>query len=232
MKDFEIHDELCVDVEPQVLFDAVTTGTAGWLWPLDLEPRERGASAFGGVVTAWEPPTHYANRAEGPDGWFNVLDFQISATPEGAFLRYLHAGVLGEDDWDHQYDGASKHTAFYLATLKGYVEHLGGKPVDYVTTQAPAASNEPGSFATVVSGLGDGAVGETVHVEVPGVPAFDAVVDYRTELFYGLLGPGFLLRVFGRETFGEGTVVTLHDATGEATGRQSAWQEWLDSRFA
>lgn len=39
-KEFEIVREFEVDAEPQQVWEAITTGTAGWLWPMEYEPRE------------------------------------------------------------------------------------------------------------------------------------------------------------------------------------------------
>ncbi|WP_432521790.1 SRPBCC family protein [Kineococcus sp. SYSU DK006] len=233
MKNFEVHDELTVDVPPQVLFEAVTDGTAGWMWEMEApEHREGGKGAWGSTVTAWDPPFHYANRLEGEDGSSNVLDYRIEARGGGAHLRYVHAGVLGEDDWEGQYDGVRKHTAFYLATLKQYVERLGGRPARYVGIDGPESSSRPGSFEAVVRalGVGEAAVGDAVTVAVPGTPPFEAVVDHRSEHFLGLTAPDLLVRVFGREAFGAGTAVSLHDVSGtlDVAAAQRAWKTWLD----
>ena len=63
-------------------------------------------------------------------------------TPIAAVLRdvhseedeafYVHSGIL-TGDWDAQYDGASRHTDFYLHTLREYLTHFAPRPVAFAT---------------------------------------------------------------------------------------------------
>ena len=46
---FEIVRELEVEGSPAQLWAALTTGTGGWLWPMEYEPREGGAAPSGGT---------------------------------------------------------------------------------------------------------------------------------------------------------------------------------------
>lgn len=43
-KEFEIVREFEVDASPEQVWEAITTGTAGWLWPIEYEPRQGGAA--------------------------------------------------------------------------------------------------------------------------------------------------------------------------------------------
>ena len=38
-KEFEIVREFEVDASPEEVWEAITTGTGGWLWPLEYEPQ-------------------------------------------------------------------------------------------------------------------------------------------------------------------------------------------------
>ena len=70
MKDFEVRFEGELPATPREVWDAITLHTSGWYWNISYEPRpggaERGLTSAGGTVTAWEPPRHFATRAERP----------------------------------------------------------------------------------------------------------------------------------------------------------------------
>lgn len=237
-KEFEIRREVVLPATAEQVFAAVTAGTGGWLWPMEeVEPRVGGRAAMGATVTAWEPPTHFANRADSPDGGFNALEFVIEAREGGtAVLRYVHSGIF-DDDWDSQYEGVGKHTDFYLHTLGQYLAHFPGRAARYVETNAPESSAVPDGFATVVRALGlrEGvAEGDTVPVDLPGVAATDAVVDYRTPHFLGLRTDDALYRFFGRNAWGAPVGFSVHlfapDADTEKV--EQAWTGWLSGVFA
>src|SRR4051812_1466067 len=119
-KEFEIVREFEVDAGPEQVWDAITTGTGGWLWPMEYEPKEGGAAPYGGTVTVWEPPHRMTARVEDVEGipqqTFNQLEHVIEPREGGgSWVRYVHSGIFVED-WDNQYDGAGKHTDFYLHT--------------------------------------------------------------------------------------------------------------------
>jgi hypothetical protein len=229
---FEIRREVELPATPEQVWDAVTDGTGGWLWPMEYEPRLGGAAAFGGTVTAWDPPRHFASHVDGEDGWFNDLDQVIEARDGGrALLRYVHSGIF-TDDWDSQYDGAGRHTDFYLHTLGVYLGHFAGRRAAYAEVEGPKALAAPGSFAAACGALGlDGAAaGTSARLDLPGTGPVDAVVDYRSEHFLGLRTADGLVRVFGREAWGAPVGVTLHlfaaGADADAAGR--AWAAWLE----
>jgi hypothetical protein len=236
-KEFEISREGEVRTTPQEFWDAITTGTGGWLWPMEFEPRVGGAAAFGGKVTVWDPPNHFVTRVEGEGGFFNQLEHVIEGRDGGTTrFRYVHSGIF-TDDWDNQYDGAAKHTDFYLHTLAQYLTYFSRRPVTYVSTDAPAASATPDGFRTLRRelGIGDGtAQDDTLHVSLPGIEPQDAVVDYLNPDFIGLRTDDALYRFFGRNAFGAPVGVSLHlfrdDADAEKT--LHAWQSWLDGLYA
>ena len=74
---------------------------------------------------------------DGPDGWFNQLEHVLEPLDGGrARLHYVHSGIFA-DNWDEQYDGASKHTEFYLHTLGQYLKYFDGRPVVFTDIQGP-----------------------------------------------------------------------------------------------
>ncbi|WP_131738323.1 SRPBCC family protein [Actinomadura roseirufa] len=242
-KEFEIVREFEVDAAPEQVWDALTTGTAGWLWPMEYEPREGGAAPAGGVVTDWDPPHRLAARGEWPEAAtgqsLNRLDQLIEPREGGrAWVRWVHSGIF-VDDWDNQYDAAARHTDFYLHTLVQYLTRFQGRPVTHSGVQGPEASRARGSFEAVVRALGLGAgvsAGDETRVDLPGTGPADVVVDYRDELFVGLRTGDAMYRFFGRDAFGAPVAVVVHqfaaDAAETQKATQRAWQGWLDRLYS
>ncbi|RRQ89144.1 SRPBCC family protein [Streptomyces griseofuscus] len=241
-KEFEIVREFEVDVPPEQVWAAITTGTGGYLWPMEPpEPREGGRGPFGSTVVVWEPPHRYVNRSEDvgmPTQSLNQLDHTIEPRDEGrrAFVRYVHSGIF-TDDWDTQYDGANKHTDFYLHTLREYLTHFAPAPVAFAQVNGPATSAVPEALAIAARALGlpDGATaGTKVSVRGPGGRDLDAVLDYREAEFIGLRTERALVRFFGRGRWGAPLGISVHDfapgADAETDG--AAWQDWLNGVFS
>ncbi|WP_236796779.1 SRPBCC domain-containing protein [Amycolatopsis sp. GM8] len=227
-KEFAIEREVVLPATPEEVFAAVTTGTANWMFPTPApEPGDP-------IVKNWEPPNRFTVRQDGEDGWFNALDFIISARDGGtAALRYVHSGIL-TDDWDNQYDGASKHTDFYHHTLGQYLRYFGGKSAVYAEVGGPPASSDPAALDAVRKSLGVSAVGDPVRLELPGLAPADAVVDYLNPYFIGLRTPDALYRIFGRNNFG-GTVDASAHLFGENADKdrtEQALSAYLNGVFA
>jgi hypothetical protein len=239
MKEFEVRFDGELPAGPQAAWDAITRHTAGWLWNISYEPRqggaERGLSSGGGTVTAWDPPRHFATRAEGRDGWWNNLDYVLEPSAGGSFLRFAHTSVLDEDEYDLQLDACRRHTALYYHTLGEYLRHFEGRDATYVSVDGPEASSRPGAFAVVRRALGiddRAAVGDRVRVTPDGLDAIDAVVDYATPAFLGVRSADTLYRFYGRDAFGW-PVGVAHHMFGDvdATRAREAWSVWLDGLF-
>jgi hypothetical protein len=225
---FEIVREGALPVGPVEVFDGFTAGTGGWLWPVEYEPRAGGAAGFGGTVTVWDPPNRVVSRMEGADGWFNELSHEVAAAPDGGSTwRYVHSGIF-VDDWEQQYDGASKHTDFYLHTFGEYLLHFRGRPIAYATFDLPPASALASSaLASLTTALGDPAEGARVWLDAPLTGATEAVVDYRRPEFLGLRTDATLIRVFGRSAFGGTDALAIHDFSGaDPAALESAWRAW------
>jgi len=236
-ENFEIRREVVLNATPEDVFAAVTSGTGGWMFPSELDPGVGSEGPDDPTVVAWEPPRKFAVRQDGPDGWFNALEYLIEARDGGtAALRYVHSGIF-TDDWDAQYDGADKHTTFYLHSLGQYVQYFAGRAATYVTTAGPDTSTGPGAMATLRGALGltdTSAAGDAVSVDVPGFGTVDGVVDYLTPHFIGIRTADALYRFYGRNAFG-GTVDAAHHlftAGADQKKSQDAWKSWLDNAFA
>ncbi|VXC11982.1 SRPBCC family protein [Arthrobacter sp. 8AJ] len=222
-RDFEIVQDTELPGTPERVWEAVTHGTPAWMFPTDQWPA---------VKTVEEYPHHLVSRMEGPDGWFNQLEHVLEPLDGGrARLHYVHSGIFA-DNWDQQYDGASRHTEFYLHTLGQYLQYFDGRPVVFTDIQAPAASQTPDGFTRLREALGAGSAeqGATVDVELDGVGRLTGDVDFSNEHFLGIRTQDALYRFFGRNAWGAPVGMTMHDFSGagdtEATAK--AWGGFLE----
>ena len=233
-KRFDIHRVVETDATPEQVWDAVTAGTGGWLWPMEFEPRLGGEAAFGGTVTAWDPPHHFRTHVDGPDGFSNTLDDVIEGR-DRTVLRYTHSGII-TDDWDNQYDAANRHTDFYLHTLLQYLKHFPGRPATYVSADGPGSSQQPDALEILLASLGArrGSVGDPVTIPVPTVGATAGTIDYLTDNFLGIRTADALYRFFDRSAWGAVVSLSVH-AFGTDVGQEgagSAWTAWLEEQYA
>lgn len=226
-REFEIVFDTELPGTPERVWEAVTKDTPAWMFPTDQWPA---------VKTVEEYPRHLVTRMDGPDGWFNQLEHVLEPLDGGrAKLHYVHSGIF-VDNWDEQYDGASKHTAFYLHTLGQYLRHFDGRPVVFTDVQAPPASQSPDGFVRLKKALGlEGAsAGDAVDVELDGVGRLSGEVDFSNEHFLGLRTGDALYRFFGRNSFGAPVGMTVHDfgATRDSAATAGAWGGFLAKVYA
>ncbi|WP_104043164.1 SRPBCC family protein [Arthrobacter sp. ZGTC412] len=223
---FEIVHDTELPATPERVWAAVTTGTPAWMFPTDQWPD---------VKTVQEYPTHLVSRMDGPDGWFNQLEHVLEPIEGGARLHYVHSGIFA-DNWDQQYDGASRHTEFYLHTLGQYLQHFDGRPVIFTDIQAPAASQGADGFVQLRKALGVESTvqGSQVELELDGVGRLAGEVDFSNEHFLGLRTSSALYRFFGRNAFGAAVGMTVHDfsGAGDSDTTATAWGNFLEKAYA
>jgi hypothetical protein len=237
-KQFEVRREVVLPGTPEQVFAAVTRETAAWMFPVETSPAVGGLGPEDPKVKVWTPPEHVHIRVDGPDGFFNALDYLIEGRDGGtAVLRYVHSGVLMTDDWEDQYNGIGAHTDFYLHSLGEYLGHFAGRPAAYLAVSGPKSSAAPGSIDRLKAALGldaSSGAGDKVSLEIPGYGWVESEIDYLTPNFVGLRCEDSLYRFYGREAFG-GTVDAAHHLFApdtDAAAATAAWQEWLDGVFA
>ena len=231
-KPFDIDRVVDLPADATAVFDAVSTGTGGWMFPSELAPAVGGTGDDDTKVEAWEPGRLLALRIGSKDGYFNFLDYAIEPRDGGARLRYRHRTAVPADEFDVQLAACQDHTDFYLHTLGEYVGRFAGRPITYVSIDGPETSVETG-FDAVRSALGVREVGQRVEVTIEGLGALDATVDYATEHFIGLRTENALYRFFGRDAWGWPVGISAHlfadDASGPAV--EKALQGWLDGLY-
>jgi uncharacterized protein YndB with AHSA1/START domain len=222
-RNFEIVYDTELPATPERVWEAVTNGTPGWMFPTDQWPAVR---------TVDEYPHHLVSRMDGPDGWFNQLEHVLEPLDGGrARLHYVHSGIFA-DNWDQQYDGASRHTEFYLHTLGQYLKYFDGRPVVFTDIQGPGAWEARDGFTRLREALGAGSAGQgaALDVELDGVGRLSGEVDFSNQHFLGVRTAEALYRFFGRNAFGAPVGMTVHDFSGagdtEATAK--AWGGFLE----
>ncbi|SDC52304.1 SRPBCC family protein [Actinokineospora iranica] len=236
-KPFEIRREVVLEATPEQVFAAITENTSAWLFPTPTPPADGAPDDEGNRVTVWDPPHRVSFRTDGEDGWFNALEHVIEARDGGTCVaRYVHSGIF-TDDWDTQYDGAGKHTDFYLHSLGQYVKHFPGRKAAYIGADGPESSTQPGSVDVLRRALGiteTSETGDRVRVAVPGLAPVDGEIDYLEGQFVGIRSGDALYRFYCREPWGAPVSLGHHlfaaDADEETEGK--AWQAWLDGVFA
>jgi hypothetical protein len=234
-KEFEIRREVELVATPEQVWEAITTrqGLAGWLW--DQEPTPE---AF---QTAWDPPRRL--RIEIPpaeNGATHAFEYLIEARGGGgARLRFVHSGFLG-DDWEGEFDFqelTGHGWDMYLHTLAEYLEHFRGRPVAYVTADAPAESATESAWPVLLAALGltgSTAPGDGVRLTPEGMAPIEGVTDYVGPTFLGVRTGDAMYRFHGRATLGMPIAVGHHlfredvDVEREA----EAWRFWFARVFA
>ncbi len=208
---FEVKREIEIHGSPEAVWDAITRHVGGWMWEVRYEPRvggaETGLSSAGGVVTAWQPSERFVTRVETGD-WFNELTYELEPHGDGTRLRYRHHSAFPAGDHDRMLDECELHTDFYLHSLGQYVRHFAGREATYVSEDVASAQ-----AARRALGVPEGvAVGDRVTL----AGGEEGIVDYATGSFLGVRTGAELVRVYGREPWGDPSNLARHTFGGVA----------------
>ncbi|MFD9905961.1 SRPBCC domain-containing protein [Streptomyces sp. NPDC059063] len=227
---FEVVREFEVGRPPEVVWAALTTGTGGWLCPVEYEPREGGAAPCGGVVARWDPPRRLT--VEGPGGLAphrgaRLLDHVIEPCDGGrrSWVRYLRAGPLADEAEADEAEAAAvtEYTDFCLHTLRQYLTYFAGRPA-VCTVLGPVGAGAAFTRLTRALGLpADAREGARVRLVAPGAE-LDAVIGFRTRRYVGLRTDDALYRLLGAPVG-----LTVHDFAPHADAKRTelAWRDWL-----
>jgi hypothetical protein len=241
VREFEVRWEGELPAAPHDVWDAMTRHADGYLWKVEYEPwvggAERGLTAGGGTVTAWDPPRHFATRTrpETERDGVNELDYLLEPVGPVTYLRYTHRCAVPADDFDRQLDACRRHTTFYLHSLGQYACHFAGREAVYVSVGAPASSAQ-GGFVALRRALGvadDVVAGDPVRLNPAGIEPIEGVVDYANDAFLGVRSADALYRVYGRDTWGWPAGIAHHLFAGSADRDESerAWSDWVAGVF-
>jgi uncharacterized protein YndB with AHSA1/START domain len=245
--EFEVTLNAEVDATPEEVWAAIATGPGIDSWFMghtELEPREGGRGSFemGGqvqhsTVTTWEPGKRLAYRGEpNPDGAFMAFEYLIEGRAGGStVVRLVHSGVIGDDDWETEYDAVSKGDAMYFGKLVQYVEHFTGRTARHSTLilgpQVADARRVWDAFHAALGIDGAAGVGTPARLTIDGLAPVDGVVDYSAEpVAVGLRGDDWLIRFL--HGYQNTVVVEYHAFTDvDPAAVDAAWQSWLGRTF-
>jgi len=241
VKQFEVRWEGELPASPQAVWDAITQHADGYLWNIEYEPwvggAERGLTANGGTVTAWDPARHFATRTRPGterDG-LNELDYRLEPLGSVTYTRYVHRAAVPADEYDRQLDACRRHTTFYHHSLGQYACYFAGREPVHVSVEAPESSAH-GGFIRLRRALGvpdDVVAGDPVRLTPAGLEPIDGVVDYATDTFLGVRSADALYRLYGRDTWDWPVGVAHHlfaDGVDQAASER-AWGDWVAGVF-
>ena len=198
---FEVSWSDEVDAPPEAVWEAITH-PIGWLWPVGYEPRvggaETGLSPDGGTVTEWEPG-HRFSTAAAMEGGTNRIEYELTSTPTGTAVAYVHHGICADDDeLAVQHEACIAHTDLYRHSMGQCATHFPGRDATYVAEDVEGTTDE----LLAALGLTDAQVGDEVTVDAPGCEPVTAVVDYRVGTMVGWRSADGLHRIYGRDRWG------------------------------
>lgn len=243
---FTINKEVQIDATPERVWEAIATGPGIDAWFLgssEVEPGEGGTVRFTlgefsteGAITTWEPGKRFTYKgAEAPDGTFMAFDYLIEGRDGGStVLRLVQSGMLGDADWEAEYDALNRGWGMYMQTLGAYVSHFDGRPNTTLMGQGPQVGSQDEAWTRLLAALGVGegvSEGDEIRLNLEGLPAVDGVVDIvGTPDFIGVRTDDALYRFSGRiGSFGVGHHIFSDVDQAEASG---AWQTWLEKVYA
>jgi uncharacterized protein YndB with AHSA1/START domain len=243
---FEITLDLEVDATPEQVWEAISTGPGLGSWflgDIEVEPREGGTWkwSFGdwtdeSTVSTWDPPNRLVTSGnESPDGTKHQFDYAVEGREGGgSAIRYVHAGVLGGDDWEAEYEAMGEGDPMYLFKLVQYLNHFAGRFATKVDAFGPNVQDRERAMAGFRRALGladDVARGDRVSLTLEGVDPIVGEVDHVSSHFIGMLSDEAIYRFIHGFT---GDTLVGHHVFAPGANREhleSEWTAWLAKAF-
>jgi uncharacterized protein YndB with AHSA1/START domain len=260
-KDASGRRSIQLDIEvpgtPEEVWQAIATGPgiSAWFVPAAFEEENGKPVAvtldFGpamdsrSVVTAWNPPDHFAREGAGwvPGSPPIATEFSVEARAGGVcVVRIVQSLFASTDDWDGQLTGAEEGWPGIVRVLRIYLSHFRGQGSAIMRLMVPVAGTAAEAWDTLTTSAGLKGVRVGQHWSAPaGVPALSGVADHISDSPLGALlvldSPGPGTAAFGTIEFGDMVMATLTcymygDQAAEHVARETPrWQAWLQDRF-
>ena len=252
--------EIEVPADPEQVWQAIASrdGTAGWMFPTDIEAGEGSTvvihrEPFGepavATVTAWDPPHRlaYEEPVTGPDGSAGpplATEFLVEARAGGTCVVRVVSGIRHDGDgWEDLVEGAGEGWRMTLAVLSSYLTHFAGRPATALDEVIGAGRSHTDVSAALMAALGTTGLAAGDRFEAPaGAPPLAGVIEH--------LDPHFVLvraelpcpALFAISAFPMGTTaaVTVNvlgrlygpDAATIAARDRPRWRAWFADRMA
>jgi uncharacterized protein YndB with AHSA1/START domain len=238
--EWEERDEAVVAASVEQVWAAIATGPGIDSWfmgrnQVDLGPAgsvttDHGGFVSTGMVTAWDPPHHFAYRSDGPAGWFIAFQYLIEGRDQGStVLRLVASGFLPDDEWEAEFEAMTAGGEMYFQTLVAYLDHFAGRFATPVTVTGPPVTDWPAAWTALRRDLGLGdrpSVGDQARLTVPGVARLDGQVDFVNSKALGIRTADGLYR-FIQGFFGSFVLGHHVFSDTDVTQTSQAWTTWL-----
>ena len=191
--------EVEVPGTPEQVWEAIATGegSAGWLFPAEVEGRENGVIAIHrglgagtaeATITAWDPPRRFA-YAEPLPGVPRPLttELVVQARAGGTCVVRVVSGFTegGSDGWEDLLDSTMQGWRMALRVLRAYLANFAGQPArlfHVAASSARPAKDRDEVMAEVLADLGLSglAIGDSFRTPDHAPPLAGVVEDVRS----------------------------------------------------
>ena len=186
-----------IDASAEAVWEAVSTGEGLTRWfPPFARVTDPGVGgkfwlSWGegmegeGVIEAWEP--NKLVRVSEPSG--TVVEYIIEKSGSGVVMRIVQSGFGVGEVWDDIYDSTEGGWAYFIYSLKHYLERHPGKPRHLITARRqmsiPRAEAWPLVFSSFALNAGEWKVGEHFTARVGERAVNGEIVLYRPGRTFG-----------------------------------------------
>jgi uncharacterized protein YndB with AHSA1/START domain len=252
--------EVEVPADPEQVWQAIATraGTAGWMFPVEIEAREGGTvvihrEPFGetavATVTAWDPPHRlaYEEPTTGPDGSAGpplATEFLVEARDGGTCVVRVVSGLRHDGDgWEDLVEGAAEGWRMTLTVLAGYLTHFAGRPATGLDAVISVNRPDADVSAALMAALGITGLAAGDRFEAPAdAPPLAGVIEHLDPHFVLVRAEVPCPALFAISAFAMGadagvTVNVLGrlygpDAAAVAARDHPRWRTWFADRMS